>query len=114
MYNTQYDSPFHIAKALSIIRLRHPNQQVGDYVRHTLSADGRGLKVMLTNGSILVTYEVLAAVYDAQELGEYMNHTIQTFVPDPPVLQLTVSGNIKRIEKFLKYVGKKTGISRQR
>ena len=82
MHNSEYNNPFLISKIISIVQDRHPEQQIGNYVKHKLAADGRGYRVRLTNGYMLVTYDALAQVYDADEIPGYTEVMIQTFEAD--------------------------------
>jgi hypothetical protein len=107
MARTNYNDTFLISKVLLVIQERHPEYGVGNYRKHSPSADGRGLRVRLTNGIILVTYDALAHVYDADEIKDFTASMIQSFVPDKKETTLEEHRSKSRVQKLLQFFGRK-------
>ncbi|MFI5150508.1 MAG: hypothetical protein ACHQRM_12295 [Bacteroidia bacterium] len=108
MNTSGYNNPFLISKIIRIIQDRHPEASVGNYVKHKLAPDGRGFRVRVDNGSILVTYDALANVYDADEVPAYTEVMIQSFEPDTNRKSYAADRSSSRISKLIQFfAGKK-------
>ncbi|HXC05674.1 MAG TPA: hypothetical protein VNZ86_13020 [Bacteroidia bacterium] len=106
MSNSEYNNPFLISKIITILQDRHPDVSIGKYKRHSLSPDGRGFKVELDNGTILVTYDALAQVYDADEIPGYTTAMMESFVPATDAQKVADRAGF-RIARFLQFFARK-------
>jgi hypothetical protein len=110
---TNYNDPFLISKVLSALQKTYSEQCIGEYVRHSLSTDGRGLNVWLSNGTILITYDALASAYELEEMKEFLEVMINTFVRDKGGDTSSSERGRNRMDKFLEFfAGKKTRVRR--
>ena len=78
--NTNYNDPYTISRVISVIQKQQSNIDIGDYVAHAPSDDGRGVvRVKLTNGNILVTHDAIEDIDQADEIPKYSDFMITTF-----------------------------------
>lgn len=82
MKNPKYNNAYTISQIIRIIQKAHPTLNIGEYVTHAPSADGRGMKAQLENGTILVTWAAIDDVNHANEIPNYTNVMIGTFKRD--------------------------------
>jgi hypothetical protein len=107
MKNNDYDNPFLIAKVVNMLQDRHPELGIGNYRKHTLHHEGKGFKVQLSNGTIVVTYDALTNVYDADEISDYTEEMIRSFVPVPAEIQEQQRRGRLRLDKFMSFFSPK-------
>ncbi len=107
MKNNDYENPFLIAKVINILQDRHPESGIGTYRKHTLHHEGKGFKVQLSNGTILVTYDALTNIYDADEIPDYTEEMIRSFVPVPAETEAQQRRGRLRLDKFMSFFSQK-------
>ena len=77
--NTNYNDCDTITRVLSIVRTMNPNMNIGTYLAHAPSRKGDGVKVKLTNGEIIVTYDAINDVDHGYSTPNYSDIMVKTF-----------------------------------